>query len=197
MSITYSFRLFDLEEHMSYGRHILHWKSYLSQIKKTQLIVYTVDRIKVDRRNAAPPTPLWTQWYAILPIYKTDLFAEWIDGSIILEHFFNHFQIKKNNVYLHVYQTKFEWWYVVQLQETLFNGVSFNFFGLPIWALYTVRLWEIRNHKISFLTNYFYYLLFRVSLCCIPSITPYPFFFHCILLNVLGKKYIKIMLLYY
>ena len=102
---------------------------------------------------------------------------EFIQNSIILELSFNHFQIKKINVYLHVYQKKFEWWYVVQLQETLFNGVSFNFLGLPIWALCTVRLIEIRNHKISFLTNYFYYLLFEWVCVVFLALLHIRFFF--------------------
>ena len=141
--ITDSFRLFDLEEHMLYGTNILHWKSYTPQIKKNQLIIYTVNRIKVDRVYEPPQT----QRRAILPRCKTDLLAEWIDGNRILEHSFNHFQIKNFNVYLSLYclmvlaewidgnrilehsfdhyifklkflmctyQTTFEWWYVVQ-----------------------------------------------------------------------------------
>ena len=107
---------------------ILHWKSYTPQIKKTQIIIYTVNRIKDERSYGFPPT--------LLIIFK----------------------LKK---VMCTYQTNFEWRYVVQFQETLFNGVSFNFLGLLIWALYTVRLWEIRNHQKSFLTNYFYYLLFE------------------------------------
>jgi hypothetical protein len=47
--------------------------------------------------------PPQTQRRAILPRCKTDLFAEWIDGNRILEHSFNHFQIKNFNVYLSLY----------------------------------------------------------------------------------------------